>query len=105
MTVLISGGLRGDSKTLKKLTNSGYYAHLQSLLKNRSPNQNYVWKQYWDVKPAKIVSIRAIDGHLGRGVPKFGNRLVIQALVRFDTMQVRRGFAWLSVDPKTLFFF
>jgi len=77
----------GDSKTLKKLTNSGYYAHLQSLLKNRSPNQNYVWKQYWDVKPAKIVSIRAIDGHLGRGVPKFGNRLVIQALVRFDTMQ------------------
>lgn len=39
--------------------------------------------------PPQIVSIRAIEGHLGRGGPKMGNRLVIQALIRFDTMQVR----------------
>ena len=38
--------------------------------------------------PPRIVSIRTIEGHLGRGGPKLGNRLVIQALIRFDTIQV-----------------
>lgn len=80
--------IRNDARTLKKLTNSGYFVHLQSLLKTRTPGNRYVWKIHSEVEPAKVVSIRAIDGHLGRGTPKLGNRLVVQALIRFDTLQV-----------------
>ena len=43
----------------------------------------------WEKTPSKVVSIRAIQAHLGNEDPKFGNRLLIQALVKFDTLQVR----------------
>lgn len=78
----------GDVSTIKKLTTDPYTTHLQSLLKSRiSPNQRFRWTLESDVTPPKIVSIRAIEGHLGRGGPRLGNRLVVQALVRFDSMQ------------------
>ena len=84
-------GFSGDVGTIKKLTINPYTSHLQGLLKSRtSPNQRFRWELHSEVTPPRIVSIRAIEGHLGRGAPRMGNRLVIQALVRFDTMQVRR---------------
>jgi len=78
----------GDVKTIKNFTTNPYTSHLQTLLKSRtSPNQRFKWTSHSEVTPPQIVSIRAIEGHLGRGGPKLGNRLVIQALIRFDTMQ------------------
>lgn len=40
------------------------------------------------VSPVTIVSIRAAEIYLAEQDPKVGNRLVIQALVKFDTTQV-----------------
>lgn len=40
------------------------------------------------VPPVTIVSIRATEVYLAEQDPKIGNRLVIQALVKFDTTQV-----------------
>ena len=79
-------------RTIKGLTTNPYTSHLQGLLKSRtSPNQKFVWSLHSHVTLPQIVSIRAIEGHLGRGGPKLGNRLMVQALVRFDTMQVCYG--------------
>ena len=39
--------------------------------------------------PATIVSIRAAEIYFAEQDPKMGNRLVIQALVKYDTTQVR----------------
>lgn len=44
------------------------------------------------VSPVTIVSIRAAEIYLAEQDPKVGNRLVIQALVKFDTTQVRPPF-------------
>jgi len=78
----------GDVGTIKRLTINPYTGHLQGLLKSRtSANQRFRWTLHSEVTPARIVSIRAIEGHLGRGAPRMGNRFVVQALVRFDTMQ------------------
>ena len=40
------------------------------------------------VSPATIVSIRAAEIYFAEQDPKMGNRLVMQALVKFDTAQV-----------------
>lgn len=92
----------GDMGTIKKLTTNPYTSHLQTLLKSRtSPNNRFKWTLHSEVTPPRVVSIRAIEGHLGRGGPKLGNRLVIQALIRFDTMQVRSNPSSprFNVDP------
>ena len=41
------------------------------------------------VSPATIVSIRAAETYFAEQDPKMGNHLVMQALVKFDTTQVR----------------
>lgn len=90
-------------KTIKKLTTNPYTSHLQGLLKSRtSPNQRFRWTLHAEVTPPRIVSIRTIEGHLGRGGPKLGNRLVVQALIRFDTMQVcsDSSHSRFEIDPK-----
>jgi hypothetical protein len=48
--------------------------------------------------PTRVVSIRAIDGYLGKDEPKIGNRLLIHALVKFDTKQAS------SINPICLDF-
>ena len=57
----------------------------------RSQDTRYVnvWKFHGERKPCKVVSIRANEAYYGSQAPRMGSRLAIQALVRFDTLQVR----------------
>ena len=42
-----------------------------------------------ECEPTRLLSLRVIQGHLGDEEPRFGNRLMIHALFKFDTEQVR----------------
>ena len=42
-----------------------------------------------EYEPTRILSLRVIQGHLGHEEPRFGNRLMVHALLKFDTEQVR----------------
>lgn len=44
-----------------------------------------------EYEPTRVLSLRVIQGHLGDEEPRFGNRLMIHALLKFDTEQVRLG--------------
>ncbi|KAF7789673.1 hypothetical protein EIP86_000619 [Pleurotus ostreatoroseus] len=77
----------GDLKTIRKLTGSEYETHLTKLIRGRDSSRTYVWNFVKEEKPCKVVSLRAIPGYLASQPPKIGNRLLIQALVKFDTLQ------------------
>ena len=47
------------------------------------------WTLHRDVSPVKIVSLRTTQGYMAPDEPKAGHRLLVHALVRFDTEQVR----------------
>lgn len=82
--------LRGDEKTIKKFTIGVQQKRLMEVIRARDPSKVYVWSSEAPAQnEAKVVSIRAFEQNLSREEPKFGNRLTVQALVRFDTMQVR----------------
>ena len=66
------------------------------LFRKRKASDLYVWRLHGpDTKPdpdtvaARVVSIRAVDGYLATSPPKIGNRLLVHALVKFNTNQVR----------------
>lgn len=80
--------ISGDAKTVKKLTVNEYYEQLQKRLRAQNPNLVYIWKFHGENKPCKVVSVRAAEVNLSRLPVKHGSRLAIQALVKFDTMQV-----------------
>lgn len=50
----------------------------------------FEWKLHEMKKPVKVQSIRTVTGHLGAREPAFGNRYLVNALVTFRSMQVRR---------------
>ncbi|KAI0792478.1 hypothetical protein C8Q75DRAFT_890002 [Abortiporus biennis] len=77
----------GDEKTLKKYAVAAYKEHLSKVLKARDPSKVYFWKFHGESSPTKVVSLRAVEANMGSEEPKFGNRLLIQALVKFDTLQ------------------
>lgn len=79
---------RGDDKNLKKLTVANYRDHVLKQLRSQNRSHVYIWKFHGENTPCKVVSIRAIEANHSRIPLTFGNRLLVQALVRFDTMQV-----------------
>ncbi|KAK7447464.1 hypothetical protein VKT23_014174 [Stygiomarasmius scandens] len=78
---------RRDREELLRWTGNEYQGEMEKVVKkNSGPNSNsYIWSLHRLVSPAKILSIRAIEGHYGKHPPAVGNRLLIQALVRFET--------------------
>lgn len=81
--------LRQDDKGVKRLTASSYLETITGLLKRRqNPSLTYIWRFHKEVTPTRVLSIRATEGYLGTEDPKFGNRMMMHALVRFDTEQV-----------------
>ena len=86
-------------KALKKLTISDYQALLLERLRQQNPSYVYVWKYHGESKPSKVVSIRAEEVNLSSVPLKYGNRLVVQACVKFETMQVCLDavFVWVNV--------
>lgn len=76
-----------DSKAVKKLTTEAYQTHLLERLQKQNPSLRYRWTLHGQNEPCKVVSIRAAEINLSRTPPKFGNRLVVQACVKFDSNQ------------------
>lgn len=78
----------GDEKTIKKFTVGAQQKRLMDLVRARDPSKVYVWSSEAPAQnEAKVVSLRSFEQNLSREPPKFGNRLTVQALVRFETMQ------------------
>lgn len=65
-----------------------YQTHALRLAKKPQKDVMYQWKFHGEVSPCKVVSIRAVPGHYGQLEPKYGNRLMVQAVARFETLQV-----------------
>lgn len=76
-------------KALKKLTISDYQELLLERVRQRNPSHVYVWTYHGESKPSKVVSIRAEEVNLSSSPLTYGNRLLVQACVKFETMQVR----------------
>ncbi|KAI0701374.1 hypothetical protein BC835DRAFT_1264905 [Cytidiella melzeri] len=76
-----------DTKTIRKYTIESYRDVLLKRLQAQDKNNHYVWTLHGENAPCQVLSIRSFQGHLGPKVPQFGHRLVIQALVKFDTNQ------------------
>ncbi|KAJ3782646.1 hypothetical protein GGU10DRAFT_74935 [Lentinula aff. detonsa] len=75
-----------DKEELSRLTQLPYYQETEKLVKKGKAN-TYVWTLHGETSPAKIISIRSTEGHLGSAPPPYGNRLLVNALVKFDTEQ------------------
>jgi protein MBA1 len=76
---------------VKRLTLLAYQDTAMKLLRKRKGPESYVWRVHDDgVTAARVLSIRAIEGNLAKSPPKIGNRLMVHALVKFDTKQVKR---------------
>lgn len=83
---------RGDRKTLNGLTAYEYQTYAIDLLKKNEarirPRQlSTTWELSSLVSPVKILSLRTFPLYTAAEEPKYGNRLCVQALVRFETMQ------------------
>ncbi|TFK38102.1 hypothetical protein BDQ12DRAFT_121149 [Crucibulum laeve] len=78
---------RRDDKAVKRLTTATYQETALKLLKKKVEGITYIWRYHSEVTPTRIVSIRTTEGYLGKEEPKVGNRLLVHALVKFDTMQ------------------
>ncbi|PFH50635.1 hypothetical protein AMATHDRAFT_60777 [Amanita thiersii Skay4041] len=77
-----------DEKQVKRLTASNYQDNtLHILRKNQNPSHTYIWRFHREVTPTKVLSIRSTEGYLGIEEPKFGNRMMVHALLKFDTEQ------------------
>ncbi len=84
---------RRSTKDIGRLSTSSYNTHLLSLVKSAKTRNaaaaHMRWTLHRHVSPVKIVSLRTTQGYMAPDEPKAGHRLLVHALVRFDTEQVR----------------
>ncbi|OJA11838.1 hypothetical protein AZE42_04063 [Rhizopogon vesiculosus] len=94
-----------DQATLKALTTADHAVNVNKIIRSRQPGQVWQWKVTSDVSDkalfqeksflrplemlpgATVVSIRSGEVYIAKEPPKRGNRLVIHALVKFETKQ------------------
>ncbi|KAL6303037.1 hypothetical protein BKA93DRAFT_366330 [Sparassis latifolia] len=74
-----------DEKTIKHLTAGEEQVHYLKLARAQDLSRVYEWKLIGERSPSRVLSIRAVVGNMDRGVE--GSRLLVQALVKFDTLQ------------------
>lgn len=77
-----------DDKLIKTLSIEDMQKHYLKLSRTQDLSRIFVWKFHGERRPCRVVSIRAVPVHQGQEVPNNGSRLLVQALVRFDTLQV-----------------
>ncbi|KAF9239803.1 hypothetical protein BU15DRAFT_74339 [Melanogaster broomeanus] len=90
------------TKLTKEMTSGPFRDRTVKAMRQREKNQLWTWEIVSDVSesalfpntknlkaptPVDIVSIRAAEAYLAKEDPVLGNRLVIHALVKFDTTQ------------------
>ena len=83
---------RRNEKELIKVTTFSYQKRALEMLKTyktKHANTSLFWQMHRECEPTRILSIRVTQGHLGDEEPRFGNRLMVHALLKFDTEQVR----------------
>jgi len=78
---------KNNLKEIKRLTTDSFLVDTLAAQKKRSSSHSYVWRFHREVNPTQIVSLRVTEGYLSPQEPKFGNRLMVHALVKFDTEQ------------------
>jgi len=79
-----------SEKDFKKITTSSYQRHVLEMLKTsktKHPNARLFWQMHREYEPTRMLSLRVTQGHMGDEEPRFGNRLMIHALFKFDTEQ------------------
>ncbi|KAF9262326.1 hypothetical protein L218DRAFT_960462 [Marasmius fiardii PR-910] len=86
-----------DRITLSSYAQSHYLSDCTRFLRKQAPTARYIWNLHasdpttsTELPPnnkTTILSIRAIEGHLGRSPPPGGNRLCIQVLAKVETLQ------------------
>ncbi|KAG1876845.1 hypothetical protein C8R48DRAFT_590634 [Suillus tomentosus] len=89
-----------DEPTLKALTTADHATKVNKIVRTRKPGEVWQWKVLSDVsdkalfqdKSSTIVSIRSGEVYVAKEPPKRGNRLVIHALVKFETTQELKVF-------------
>ncbi|GLB42111.1 hypothetical protein LshimejAT787_1101260 [Lyophyllum shimeji] len=78
---------RQDDKMIRELSASTYQDHIMRLKKKQHPHYTYLWRIHKEITPTRVLSIRATEGYLATEDPKFGNRMMVHALVRIDSEQ------------------
>ena len=74
---------------IRQLTIYEFQEHALKLARRQKlQNKEFVWTMHEGSKPVTIVSLRAMPGHFGSHSPTFGNRLAVQLVARFETLQV-----------------
>lgn len=76
-----------DEKVIKQLAVADMQSHYIQLVRSQDASRISVWKFHGERSPCRVVSVRAVPTHMGQEVPGNGSRLLVQALVRFDTLQ------------------
>ncbi|KAF8838533.1 hypothetical protein BDN67DRAFT_971384 [Paxillus ammoniavirescens] len=89
--------VRANENTMKEVTSGHFQDKTLKAMRRRDKSQFWTWDIVSDVSesalfpgrraptPVDVVSIRAAEVYLAKEEPLQGNRLVIQALVKFDT--------------------
>jgi len=95
-----------NERDARKVTTSEYQKHIGDLIKKSlktNPNGRLIWQLHRVVEPIKVVSLRVTQGYFDEQEPKFGNRWMAHALVKFHTEQVQNFFFVFSDrDPSRL---
>ncbi|KAF8155791.1 hypothetical protein B0H34DRAFT_509736 [Crassisporium funariophilum] len=79
-----------NEKEIHKLTTYLYQKHalgLASTFKSKYSNARIFWQMHRELSPTRVVSLRVTEGYLADNDPRFGNRYMVHALVKFDTEQ------------------
>jgi protein MBA1 len=81
--------VRQNGKVIKNLTTDTYQDDLLRRMKKNQPGVKYIWRFHRELSPTRVISIRGTEGYLAPEDPKIGNRMIVHALVRIDSEQVR----------------
>ncbi|KAF9521510.1 hypothetical protein CPB83DRAFT_865482 [Crepidotus variabilis] len=79
-----------NERALRDLVTFTYQKQISELVKaslKNNPKGRLLWQLHRIIDPVQVVSIRTSQGYVGPTEPRFGNRLMIHALVKFDTEQ------------------
>ncbi|EIN08305.1 hypothetical protein PUNSTDRAFT_134696 [Punctularia strigosozonata HHB-11173 SS5] len=96
----------GDENTIKQLAIPPYRDRLLTHIRRRqSEDRLYEWKLHRELAPNSVISLRAQELYMSTKPPVTGQRWLIHALVRFDSLQTlstynRRGMLIKRTDPK-----
>ncbi|KAL9710280.1 hypothetical protein Ac2012v2_006576 [Leucoagaricus gongylophorus] len=78
---------KNNLREIKRLTTDSFANETLTAQKKHKLNCSYIWRFHREINPTQVLSLRVTEGYLAPEEPRFGNRLMVQALVKFDTEQ------------------